>query len=73
MQSAATIDRLRSPIAIRALNRFGAMLNGKVSRRIPPEELIETAKRRANLNDFGDAIFAKRLAVCLSRAGGTRD
>src|SRR5207253_877522 len=45
MQSAATIDRFRSPIVIRALNRFGAMLNGKVSRRIPPEELLETAKR----------------------------
>ena len=46
MQSGATIDRFRSPMVIRALNRFGAMLNGKVSRRIPPEELIETAKRR---------------------------
>jgi len=35
MQSAATIDRFRLPIVIRALNRFGAMLNGTVSRRIP--------------------------------------
>jgi hypothetical protein len=61
MQSAATIDHFRSPIAIRALNRFGAMLNGKVSRRIPPEELIETAKRRANLDDFGDGDFREPL------------
>jgi hypothetical protein len=65
MQSAATIDRFRSPIAIRALNRFGAMLNGKVSRRIPPEELIETAKRRANLNDFGDGDFREPLGRLL--------
>lgn len=65
MQSAATIDRFRSPIAIRALNRFGAMLNGKVSRRIPPEELIETAKQRANLNDFGDGDFREPLGRLL--------
>ncbi len=65
MQSAATIYRLRSPIAIRALNRFGAMLNGKVSRRILPEELIETAKRRANLNDFGDGDFREALGRLL--------
>jgi hypothetical protein len=61
MQSAATIDRFRLPIVIRALNRFGAMLNGTVSRRIPPEELIETAKRRANLDDFGDGDFREPL------------
>jgi len=65
MQPAATIDRFRSPIAIRALNRFGAMLNGKVSRRIPAEELIETAKRRANLNDFGDGDFREPLGRLL--------
>ncbi len=65
MQSAATIYRLRSPIAIRALNRFGAMLNGKVSRRIPPEELIETARRRANLNDFGNGDFREPLGRLL--------
>src|SRR5436305_10078941 len=65
MQSAATIYRLRSPIAIRALNRFGAMLNGKVSRRIPPEEPIETAKRRANLDDFGDGDFHEPLGRLL--------
>ncbi len=73
MQSAATIDRFRPPIVIRALNRFGAMLNGQVSRRIAPEDLIEIAKRRANLDDFGEGvIFANRLPACLSRAGGTR-
>src|SRR6266446_1388106 len=65
MQFAATIDRFRPPIAIRALNRFGAMLNGKVSRRVPPEELIETAKRRANLDDFGDGDFREPLARLL--------
>ena len=61
MQSAATIDRFRPPIVIRALNRFGAMLNGEVSRRISPEELIETAKRRANLDDFGNGDFREPL------------
>src|SRR5438132_1630540 len=65
MQPAATIDRFRSPIAIRALNRFGAMLNGKVSRRIPAEELLETAKRRVNLNDFGDGDFREPLGRVL--------
>ena len=65
MQSAATIDRFRPPMVIRAFNRFGAMLNGKVSRRIPPEELIETAKRRANLDDFGDGDFREPLGHLL--------
>ena len=65
MQSNATINRFRAPIAIRALNRFGAMFNGKVSRRIPPEDLIETAKRRANLDDFGDGDFREALGRLL--------
>ena len=65
MQSGATIDRFRSPMVIRAINRFGAMLNGKVSKRIPPEELIETAKRRANLSDFGDGDFREPLGRLL--------
>jgi hypothetical protein len=65
MQSAATIDRFRSPMFIRALNRFGALLNGKVRRRISPEELIETAKQRANLDDFGDGDFHEPLARLL--------
>jgi hypothetical protein len=65
MQSAATIDRFRPPIVIRTLNRFGAMLNGKVSRRISPEELIETAERRAKLDDFGDGNFREPLGRLL--------
>ena len=65
MPSAASIDRFRSPIAIRALNRFGAMLNGKVSRYIAPEELIETARRRANLDDFGPGDFQEPLGRLL--------
>jgi len=47
MQSAVSIDRFRPPIVIRAFNRFGAMLNGKVSRRIPPEELSRAGETRA--------------------------
>src|SRR4030095_7053087 len=65
MQSAVSIDRFRLPIAIRALNKFGAMFNGKVSRRLTPDELIETAKRRAGLNDFGDGDFREPLARLL--------
>jgi hypothetical protein len=65
MQTAASIDRFRSPIAIRALNKFGAMFNGKVSRRLTADELIETAKRRAGLNDFGDGDFREPLARLL--------
>ena len=65
MQSAASIDRFRSPIAIRALNKFGAMFNGKVSRRLSPDDLIETAKRRTGLHDFGDGDFREPLARLL--------
>ena len=65
MQSAVSIDRFRSPIAIRALNKFGAMFNGKVSRRLTPDGLMETAKRRAGLDDFGDGDFREPLARLL--------
>src|SRR5207253_8408006 len=65
MQSAVSINRFRPPIVIRAFNRFGSMLNGKVSRSIPPEELIDTAKRRSNLNDFGDGDFREALGRLL--------
>src|SRR5947208_16670916 len=61
MQTTASIDRFRLPIAIRALNKFGAMFNGKVSRRLTPDELIEIATRRAGLNDFGDGDFREPL------------
>jgi len=65
MQSAVSIDRFRSPIAIRALNKFGAMFNGKVSRRLTPDGLMETAKQRVGLDDFGDGDFREPLARLL--------
>ena len=65
MQSAATIDRFRPPILIRVVNKFGAMFNGKVSRRLTPDELIETAQRRAGLDDFGDGDLREPLARLL--------
>src|SRR5437764_12254127 len=65
MQTTASIDRFRSPIAIRALNKFGALFNGKVSRRLTPDELSETAQRRAGLDDFGDGDFREPLARLL--------
>ena len=65
MQSAASIDRFRLPIAIRAFNKFGAMFNGEVRRCLTPDELIETAKRRAALDDFGDGDFREPLARLL--------
>jgi Sulfotransferase family len=61
MQSAATIDRFRAPIVIRALNKFGGIFNGKVSRRLTPDELIETAQRRSGLDDFGPGDFREPL------------
>jgi hypothetical protein len=61
MESAASIDRFRLPIAIRALNRFGAMFNGKVSRRLTADELVEIAKRRTNLDDLGNGEFREPL------------
>ena len=65
MQSAASIDRFRPPIAIRVVNKFGAMFNGKVSRCLSPDDLIETAKRRTGLHDFGDGDFREPLARLL--------
>src|SRR6476661_10008103 len=65
MQSAASIDRFRLPAAIRALNKFGAMFNGKVSRRLSPDGLMETAKQRVGLDDFGDGDFREPLARLL--------
>jgi hypothetical protein len=67
MQSAVSIDRFRSPIAIRVLNKFGAMFNGKVSRRLTPDGLMETASTIS-----ATAIFANRLPGYWNRAGETR-
>lgn len=65
MQSAASINRFRAPIIIRAVNKFGAMFNGKVSRRLAPDELIETAQRRSGLTDFGPGDFREPLGRLL--------
>ena len=70
MQSAVSIDRFRSPIAIRALNKFGAMFNGKVSRRLIPDGLMETAKRRVGL-EHGNA--ARRQLWAFAQDGRLED
>jgi len=65
MQSAASIDRFRPPIAIRAINKFGALFNGSVSRRATAEELIEIAQNRNGLDDFGEGDFREPLSRLL--------
>ena len=67
MAAPTTIDETRSPLIIRGLNRFGAALEGIGfrSRALSAAQLIEKAKRRCNLGDFGEPEFFEPLSRLL--------
>src|ERR1700737_4272847 len=64
---ATTLAQTRSPVPIRILNHCGPWLE-KVGRpRTPfhPADLIDAAKRRSGLNDFGEPDFFEPLSRLL--------
>jgi Sulfotransferase family len=67
MRAPTTVEQTRAPIVIRALNKSGAALEkiGVRSRTPSARELIETAKRRCRLDDFGEGDFSEPLSRLL--------
>src|SRR5438309_8384816 len=67
MRATTTVEQSRSPIPIRLLNRCGAALEKIGVRSTSPSaaHLIEKAKRRYDLEDFGDGEFFDPLSRLL--------
>src|SRR5437588_7559040 len=67
MRAPTTVEQTRAPFPIRLLNKGGDALEKIGVRSTPPStrELIETAKRRCRLDDFGDGDFFEPLSHLL--------
>jgi Sulfotransferase family len=65
MSRVATVDQMRFPMAVRALNTCGVLLDGAVIRHGRAGSFIEAAKRRCRLEDFGEGDFSEPLARLL--------
>src|SRR6266513_6069657 len=67
MRAPTTVEQTRAPIVIRALNKSGAALEKIGVRPTSPStgKLIETAKRRCRLDDFGEGDFSEPLSHLL--------
>ena len=65
--SATTLQQMRPLLPVRLFNGFGALLEKTqiASTRLSASGLIETAKRRCGLNDFGDGDFFEALSRLL--------
>jgi hypothetical protein len=65
--SLTTLQQIRPQLPVRLFNGFGALLEKTrlPSTRILAPDLIETAKRRCGLNDFGDGEFFDALSRLL--------
>src|SRR5580765_4888030 len=65
--SATTVQQIRPQLPVRLFNGFGALLEKSriPSTRMVATDLIETAKRRSHLNDFGDGDFFDALSRLL--------
>lgn len=67
MPAPTTVEQTRAPLPIRLLNKCGAALEKIGIRSTPPSptKLIEAAKRRYHLNDFGPGDFFEPLSRLL--------
>src|SRR4029078_12546176 len=65
--SATTVQQIRPQLPVRLFNGFGALLEKSriPSTRISAADLIETAKRRSHLDDFGEGDFFEALSRLL--------
>jgi hypothetical protein len=67
MRSPTTAEQTRAPLPIRVLNKVGAVLEkvGIRSTSPPARQLVEKAKRRCELEDFGEGEFLEPLSRLL--------
>ena len=65
--SATTLQQIRPQLPVRLFNGFGALLEKTriPSTRMFAKDLIETAKRRSGLDDFGEGDFFEALSRLL--------
>ena len=65
--SATTVQQIRPQLPVRLFNGFGALLEKSriQSTRMVATDLIETAKRRCGLDDFGEGDFFEGLSRLL--------
>src|SRR6476660_2276385 len=65
--SPTTLQQLRPQLPVRLFNGFGALLKKSrvPSTRMVTTDLIETAKRRSSLDDFGEGDFSEPLSRLL--------
>jgi hypothetical protein len=66
-KSPTTVQQIRRQLPVRLFNGFGALLEKSriPSTRMSAPELIETAKRRSGLDDFGEGDFFEALSRLL--------
>ena len=70
MLASNTVEESRAPVPIRLLNKGGAAL-GKIglgSKPLAARKLLDAAKRRCQLGDFGDGEFLDALSRLLEAA-----
>src|SRR5438552_18554009 len=65
--SPTTLQQIRPQLPVRLFNGFGALLEKTriPSTRVSAADLIETAKRRCGLDDFGEGDFFEALSRLL--------
>ena len=66
--SSTTLQQIRPQLPVRLFNGFGALLKKSriASNRMFAPDLIDTAKRRSGLDDFGDGDFFEALSRLLA-------
>src|SRR5215468_8613049 len=64
MNNSTTLQQIRPQLPVRLFNGFGALLEKSriPSNRMLAPDLIETAKRRSSLDDFGEGDFFEALS-----------
>jgi hypothetical protein len=65
MSELTTVAQFQFPLAIRALNRCGILFDGAVVRGGRADAFMEAARRRCNMDDFGEGNFIEPLSRLL--------
>ncbi|MBV9008567.1 MAG: sulfotransferase [Verrucomicrobia bacterium] len=68
MAGLSTINEMRFPLVVRALNKCGALLDGALIRHGRADEFLAAAKKQTQLSDFGGTEFVEPLSRFLESA-----
>jgi Sulfotransferase family len=70
MSRVSTINEMRFPLAVRTLNKCGALLDGGLIRHGCAQEFIDAARKQCQLDNFGGGEFRHGLARLLESCHG---